>query len=263
MNSKVLTLDLGNSNATIGEFEGQKLKRILSLEKALEEINQLKNYPLVISSVRHDLPSIITQNFGNTIDPRLDFKNSQFLDMPVHYGNTLGSDRLLASFYIFKMMASQAMATPCLIVDAGTFATFDLVTSDGHFGGPIFPGIELLEKCYLSGNKLWRPDLMQMGLQELTQDLKHSPPQDTKAAIHAGILLFIRGALSQAIKLWEPKKIIFTGGHGQQWQEIFNASPDDAVYSVSSEVLPYLVHFGLMNYQHFSLSKMHASLDGL
>ncbi len=60
---------------------------------------------------------------------------------------TLGVDRWLAVLAAEKLFAKQT----CVIVDAGTATTIDVISDQGqHLGGWILPGIELLSSCLIN-----------------------------------------------------------------------------------------------------------------
>ena len=81
------------------------------------------------------------------------FKDSYFLDMPVHYSETLGMDRLILAYYFYSNEKNVAL------VDSGTFTTVDLVGPSGFEGGFILPGLGLLLDTYSFGFNLkkYRP----------------------------------------------------------------------------------------------------------
>jgi type III pantothenate kinase len=64
----------------------------------------------------------------------------------------LGVDRWLA-----LVAARELVAGSCLIVDAGTAATFDLLLADGtHLGGLILPGVHMMRESLLAGTHIPR-----------------------------------------------------------------------------------------------------------
>jgi type III pantothenate kinase len=66
----------------------------------------------------------------------------------------LGVDRWLA-----LVAARELVAGSCLIVDAGTAATFDLLLADGtHLGGLILPGVHMMRESLLAGTHIPRTE---------------------------------------------------------------------------------------------------------
>ena len=102
---------------------------------------------------------------------------ASFGDLRIAYAapERFGVDRWLA-----LVAARRAADSPCLILDAGTAATFDLLLGDGrHLGGLILPGVEMMRASLLAGTQIPRIE------SEPTDDPWAS---DTGPAVAAGSL---------------------------------------------------------------------------
>jgi type III pantothenate kinase len=126
----------------------------------------------------------------------------------------LGVDRWLA-----LVGAHARWGQACLILDAGTAATFDLLLADGrHLGGLILPGIEMMRRSLLVGTHVPRVEADPSGEPWAT---------DTASAIAAGSVQALAaladrlyGRLAAYDRLnerpSEPPLLILTGGDGER-----------------------------------------------
>lgn len=88
------------------------------------------------------------------VDPELAVTRAEGFGVRVAYSepSRLGVDRWLT-----LIAARDLVAGPCLIVDAGTAATFDLLLADGtHLGGLILPGVHMMRESLLAGTHIPR-----------------------------------------------------------------------------------------------------------
>jgi type III pantothenate kinase len=221
----LLALDAGNSNITIGAFEGRKLICQWRLRTVREQtadewgillrnlfspvgLDNAKVDGIIISSVVPPIDSTLafmTQRYFNTaatfVGPRTD------IGLTIRYDNPseVGADRLVngvAGFYKY--------GGPCVIVDLGTTINFDVISKDAEYlGGAIAIGIGISIDALF--NKTARLPLV---------DFK--PPKDvvgtnTVASIQSGLYFgaigMIDGILERIIaKLGPETKAIATGG---------------------------------------------------
>jgi type III pantothenate kinase len=221
----LLALDAGNSNITIGAFEGRKLICQWRLRTVLEQtadewgillrnlfspvgLDNAKVDGIIISSVVPPIDSTLasmTERYFHTsatfVGPRTD------IGLAIRYDNPseVGADRLVngvAGFYKY--------GGPCVIVDLGTTINFDVISKDAEYlGGAIAIGIGISIDALF--NKTARLPLV---------DFK--PPKDvvgtnTVASIQSGLYFgaigMIDGILERIIaKLGPETKAIATGG---------------------------------------------------
>jgi type III pantothenate kinase len=221
----LLALDAGNSNITIGAFDGRKLVSQWRLRTVQEQTADewgilLRNLfspagldiekveGMIISSVVPPIDSTLAftaQRYFHTdamfVGPRTD------IGLTIRYDNPMevGADRLVngvAGFYKY--------GGPCVIVDFGTTINFDVISKDAEYlGGAIAVGIGMSIKALFS--KTARLPLIDF-----------RPPQDvvgtnTVASIQSGMYFgtvgMIDGILERVIqKLGPETKAIATGG---------------------------------------------------
>jgi type III pantothenate kinase len=218
---RIITVDNGNTNPHAGIFENARLSAVIPLD----------------DYVQQDSDFVVASSVGKPLSVKLSFdlktkrhtkSNPNFFDMPVEYAETLGDDRLMSAYYIFK---KQKMKT--LLIDAGTFITMDVVSAKGFEGGFIFPGIKTFLSSYGKGAQL----------PVLNEDLKSNEqlPHSTEAAILGAKEIYLSSVLEGIIKKTMPEKIVITGGAGH----IIEKKLKELNLKVQLESDPHLIHSAL------------------
>jgi type III pantothenate kinase len=146
------------------------------------------------------------------------------------YGDpgALGVDRWLAVVAAFN-----EFGRPCVVVDAGSAVTVDLVDGDGqHLGGYIVPGLGMMRQSLFEGTS-------QVKVTDFAA-VSVEPGCSTKQAVTNGSLLMIKAMVESAAELLKSKigsaHIVITGGDGDCLMKVLG---DQACY------LPELVMDGL------------------
>jgi type III pantothenate kinase len=154
----ILVFDVGNTETTIGLFEGDTLKghwRIVSgVERTADEFGVLLRGLLSLDGLSSEgidgaaIGSVVprltdslvaacrTLSRGPVVlvDARAGLPITLDVDEPL----TVGADRLINT-----LAASRLYGRDAIVVDMGTATTFDCITSDGVFlGGVIAPGVQ-------------------------------------------------------------------------------------------------------------------------
>ena len=157
--TSLLAVDIGNTNITIGAFEGQIITATWRLGTreartvdehvvALQGILKSKNVDpgsfdaVVLCSVVPPLTedyvkalASLTKREPLVIGPGIR------TGIRIHYDRTqdVGADRIVDA-----VAAHQIYGGPIIIVDIGTATVFDAITADGDYiGGAISPGLEI------------------------------------------------------------------------------------------------------------------------
>ena len=153
----LLALDAGNSNITIGAFDGRELKTQWRLRTVREQTADewgilLHNLfgpagldiagvdGMIISSVVPPIDSTLAfmaRRYFHTealfVGPKTDLGIEIRYDNP----NEVGADRLVNGVAGFRKYGG-----PCVVVDLGTTINFDVISSDGaYLGGAIAVGL--------------------------------------------------------------------------------------------------------------------------
>jgi type III pantothenate kinase len=193
----LLTLDLGNSNASIGLFNGRRLVRSRSvkfhsmseLEKSLRRSASGIDGACVASvvpSMDERVRRFLKRRFG--IEPLFaNYKNSG-MRVRGYDARQLGTDRLVAA-----VAAYDSYKSPVIVIDAGTAITIDLVNGKGDFmGGAIVPGLHTAcESLHLVAEKL---PLVKPAY------VKGVRGKDTRSAINSGIVQGYAGMVDHLVR---------------------------------------------------------------
>lgn len=226
----LLALDIGNSAVKGGFFEGDKLRRVFSVEPtdgaspdaspdhwrdalaphlADTPINQVGLVSVVPSRTRavEEALRILTERPLTTVGPDSDLPFVLDYDTP----DTLGVDRLAAAaagWVRFGQDAPQSV----LVVDAGTAINYEVVHRDGVYrGGAIGAGPVLVRDGLRAGTAQ---------LPRVPLTLPESPSgQSTRTALQSGIMWglvdHVRGMTERlASSLPDTPQIVLSGGWG-------------------------------------------------
>jgi type III pantothenate kinase len=153
----LLALDVGNTNVTIGTFEGSRLTGHWRLRTVHEQTADewgilLRNLFALASLDIARVDGIIIASVVPPVDSSLDDMAQRYfriepmfvtcetdLGLRIEYDNPreVGADRLVNGVAAFHKYGG-----PCVIVDLGTAITFDVISGAGEYlGGVIAAGI--------------------------------------------------------------------------------------------------------------------------
>jgi type III pantothenate kinase len=210
-----LAIDVGNTRSKLAVFHGDQL-----VQKEVWE--KLERSALETAAYNHRVENVILSSVANVPPEVEDFLKNNFFYLPLTtqtslpikllYATpeTLGKDRVAAAAGAYRFFPGEN----CLIVDAGTCITSDLLTAGGEFlGGNISPGIDMRLRAMHQFTA--RLPLVQR------KALDAEPPYDilgwsTESAIRNGAQLGATleiDALAEICKQrFSPLKVILTGG---------------------------------------------------
>lgn len=249
----LLTLDIGNSAAKGGLFDGDKIVRIFHVDVSVRDTSSAVATERWMTALRPHLPLESVERVGiTTVVPDLlpaaeaalhDLTGAPVAvlhpEMPLPFAlgydtpQTLGMDRLAAAAAAWVRWG-RPDGRSVIAVDAGTAITYEVVSSDGVYcGGAIGAG----------------PALIQRALRDGTAQLPTVPltfPADpigrsTQTALQSGILWgtvdAVRGMLDRLVaRLPDTPFVVLTGG----WSDIL-----DAHVAAVDTVQPHLVLDGV------------------
>ena len=239
----LLAIDIGNTNVTLGVFEGQRLKSTWRI--ATDPRRLTDEYGLLVSGIlplKGINPEDITGACLCSVAPTLTFTFEEvckryFKVSPltvsagvktgvrILYDNPrdVGADRIVDAVAAFRLYGG-----PVIIVDFGTATVFDAVSHDGEYlGGAIAPGINVAaEALSLSTSQLRRVEL--------------TPPKcaigrNTVASLQSGLFLghvgLVEGMVARfKAEMGHEARVIATGGLAEvisKETEVFDAiNPD-------------------------------------
>lgn len=227
----LLAVDLGNSVISFGVFLQGNLKHHWRLEtKATRTSDEYASmlFPLiersgfspdeftgvalcsVVPAAEHEL-EVFFHDYLNLVPFKVKVDNVLGFKVNVDMPSEVGADRLANAAY-----ASHQLPLPCLVIDIGTAATFDLISKEGVYeGGVIFPGVRTaLDSLASKTSKLPKVEL------EFPASVVG---KNTVNCIQAGVLLgycdLIDGLLERTRhEVGTLASVVLTGGFGFLFQ---------------------------------------------
>lgn len=247
MDRRIITVDQGNSSAKILVWQGAEVissHRIfdLSIETLLPVLDSSGADSCVYCSVRYTDAKML-ETLRRMLDGHLlVLTHSTPLPIGVRYGSreTLGNDRVAAAIGAAAIFPGEG----CLVVDAGTAMTLDLVDPKDEFlGGNIAPGM----------------NLRFTSLHEATGRLPLVNPEgevpdfgfDTATAIRAGVIGGMVSEIADAFRHAEEEygatRLVMTGN------DIPQLLPLVEKRGLPVSFIPDLVGHGLMSVFYYNL----------
>jgi len=221
----LLTIDVGNTNLTLGLYNGDKLGRHWRLatdqarmpdEYGLQFLGLLQNAGRTVGDLTGIvLASVVPQLTGRVLQACQEYLKQEPLvvDTGVKTGiriryedpRAVGADRVADAVAVINMYGG-----PACVIDFGTATTFNAVTKEGDYlGGAITAGVNLAaEALYTRAAKLPRMDLQR-------------PPsvigRNTVHAMQSGLLFgyvsMVEGMVARfRAELGDDMKVVATGG---------------------------------------------------
>lgn len=226
---KLLVLDVGNTNITLGVFKGRKLLQNFRLTTGssrtsdeygmfISQLLQLKGFTndeieaVIIASVNPNVMYSLTNSFRKyfhlkpiVVGPGI----RTGMKVATINPKELGADRIVDAVAGYELYGG-----PIIVVDYGTATTYDLVTEEGTFvGGVISPGIRT------AANSLWQ------GTAKLPEIEIRKPSsiigRETITSMQSGVVYGYIGQTEYIIRKmkqesgYEDVKVVATGGLGK------------------------------------------------
>lgn len=222
----LLAIDIGNTNITMGVFEGEALRATWRL--STESRWQPDEYSVFLQSLlsmKSVSPTDVDAVVICSVVPPLtavfeEACNTTFHTSPLVVGagtktgvrvlyeppRDVGADRVVDAAAAYRLYGG-----PLVIVDFGTATVFDAVTGDGDYlGGALFPGLQIASEALIQQTS-------QLRRVELTPP-KSAIGRNTIAALQSG-LVFGHVALVEGMvarfrsELGQDARAIATGGY--------------------------------------------------
>jgi type III pantothenate kinase len=221
----LLAIDIGNTNVTVGIFDGDELKATWNLATGIDRTSDEYGGLLLNLMERKDiLPSSVTGvALCSVVPPLLPAfveLSRTYLDakpliveagvktgMRIRLDNPreVGPDRVVNA-----VAAQNLYGKPSIIIDFGTATTFDVVSREGDYlGGAIAPGIVIATEALFTHTAA----LPRIRLSRPEQAIG----RNTVAAMQSGIMFGYTGLIEGMIRRIEQElkgkaKVIATGG---------------------------------------------------
>lgn len=224
----LLALDAGNSNITIGVFDGSKLIRhwrlrtvhdqtsdewgiLLTNLFALADLELSRIHGIAIASVVPPLDSTLARMSREYVGRDAMFVTSETdtgLKILYEQPREVGADRIVNS-----VAALQKYGGPCVVVDLGTAITFDAVSGNAEYlGGVICPGIGMSVQGLFSRTAR----LPMVDFREPDQLIGTNTVTSMQSGLYYGAIGMIDGILERLIGiLGKSTKTVATGGQAE------------------------------------------------
>ena len=224
----LLALDAGNTNITIGVFDGSKLVRHWRLRTvhdqtsdewgilmrnlfSLAGMNLDRVHGMIVASVVPPLDSTLAEMSRRYFNREPMFVNSHTdTGLTVLYDNPreVGADRIVNS-----VAALAKYGGPCVVVDLGTAITFDAISGNAEYlGGLICPGIGMS----VQGLFTRTARLPLVDFREPERVIGNNTVNSMQAGLYYGAIGMIDGIVERLItELGANTKVVATGGQAE------------------------------------------------
>jgi type III pantothenate kinase len=232
----ILVFDVGNSETTIGLFNGEMLRghwRIITsvprtadeygvligslIQRGGYEIDRIDGVAIgsVVPAVNAPLLEACTRYLPVSSSIVVDAKAGLPIKLDVDEPMTVGADRIINT-----LAASRMFGRDCIVVDMGTATTFDCITAEGVFiGGIIAPGVQTsAETLTRKTSKLPATELIAP---------QHAIGRRTEDCIRSGVIFGAADAIDGAVRRikaeWPHRQtplVIATGGFAEMFGKI-------------------------------------------
>ncbi len=234
----LLTIDVGNTNITLGLYEGEVLGprwRLATDHERMPDEYGLQFYGLLTHS-GHSVPQVRGICLASVVPPltsriveacrRYIHQDPLVVDAGVKTGvriryedpRAVGADRIVDAAAVQRLYGG-----PACVVDFGTATTFDAISADGDYlGGAIAPGIGIAaEALFLRTAKLLRVDL-----QRPPGPIGRNTVHSMQSGLLFGYVSLVEGMVVRfRSELGPGMKVIATGGLAEiiaQETEVFD-----------------------------------------
>lgn len=221
----LLTIDIGNTNLTLGLYEGDTLGAHWRLatdhnrmpdEYGLQFLGLLQNAGKTLTDIKGiSLASVVPPLTGRVIQACREYLKQEPLvvdagiktGIKVRYEDpkAVGADRICDAVAVMKLYGG-----PACVVDFGTATTFNAITKDGEYlGGAITAGINLAaEALYTRAAKLPRIDL-QVPPSVIGRNTVHA----MQSGLLFGYVSMVEGMVARfRAELGNDMRVVATGG---------------------------------------------------
>ncbi|MEK7408701.1 MAG: type III pantothenate kinase [Acidobacteriota bacterium] len=221
----LLALDVGNTNVTIGAFDGARLAgrwRLSTVHQqtadewgiltrnlfALSSLDLARVDGIVIASVVPPLDSALAQMARDYFGTSAMFVTSETdTGLRIRYDNPreVGADRIVNGVAAFHRYGG-----PCVVVDLGTAITFDAISAEAEYlGGLICPGIGItVESLFAKTARLPLVDFRQP-----ERLIGANTVASMQSGLYYGAIGMIDGVLERLIAELGPRtRTVATGG---------------------------------------------------
>ncbi len=221
----LLCIDIGNSNITIGAFEGENLKftarlatdsRRTSDQYAIEISDIIRLYGVELGSINHSAISSVVPTVGSAIEKAV---KKLFNVTPIVLGPGIKTGlnikidnpaQLGADLAAGAVGALAKYPTPTVIIDMGTASTISVLGKNGEFlGGVIAAGVKLTMDALTSRTA----QLPSVSIEAPKKVIGTNTADCMRSGLIIGQSAMIDGLITRIEReLGEPATVVATGG---------------------------------------------------
>ena len=221
----LLVIDVGNTNTSLGVFDGRELRAQWRLstnrDQTADEYGVLSRNLFTLGGIqRGQIKAMMVSSVVPTLNPVIQEMAERYFHlkpyflgpgtktgMAIHYDNPLevGADRIADSVAAFDKYGG-----PCIVVDFGTAITFDAVSEKGEYlGGVIAPGIGIsAEALFARASRLSRVEI-----REPARVIGTNTVSSMQSGLFYGSVGLVDGVLDRMCAVMGAKtRVIATGG---------------------------------------------------
>lgn len=224
----LLAVDVGNTNLTIGLFEGSSLRADWRLKTDLEQTADgwgalLQNLFSLADLEMRTVSGVVFSSVVPQLDSSLGGMARRYLGLAplqvtaatrtglaiaVDKPEEVGADRIVNA-----VAAAARYELPCIAVDFGTAITFDAISDQREYlGGIICPGVQISSQALVRRTAR----LPQIELRKPSHVIGTSTVASLEAGFYYGMLGMIDGILEQMLAaLGGSASVVATGGQSQ------------------------------------------------
>ncbi len=224
MTELLLALDVGNTNTTVGLFEGESLRtrwRLTTLpERTADEVGLWLRQLLEWEGVDPKrLTAVAISSVVPPLDPRLEEGVRRYLGcdpfvvrpgiktgMPLRVDapQELGADRLCDAVAAYRRFGG-----PCVVIDFGTAVTWEVVSAAGEYlGGAIAPGPGVTAEALSSRTA----KLPRVALEPPPRVIGKGTVDSIQSGLFYGYLGLVEGVTRRILAELGPATVVATGG---------------------------------------------------
>jgi type III pantothenate kinase len=253
----LLAIDIGNTNITLGLFQGKRLARTFSLptqscRSGAGLARRLRRYRAAIAGTEQAILCGVVPWATPKVAKALrsiGLKRVRVVGRDINvplknryrYPKQVGHDRLVGAYAAWREFGKRlgargsGLGRDCIVCDFGTAITIDVVTKAGEYlGGIIAPGLEISLEALANRTAL----LPRVALREPPELLGRDTANSIRSGILHGCAALCDGLVARLKRQYAPKAVVVaTGG----------ASPLLARHARTIDrVRPHLVLEGLL-----------------
>ncbi len=238
-----LAIDIGNTRMKLGLFKGREIVHHYNIEAS--DLAGLKNF-VEGKSIQYAILSstaIVPDSFESYLKKEFDYIRLS-TETPLPMESTYTTPKTLGKDRIAGVMGASVLfpGHGCLVIDAGTCITYDLINAKGvYLGGNIAPGINLR----LRAMDEFTAALPLVAKQQPETDRGYSTETALRAGAVWGAAQESLGFIQRFDKQTEDLKIILTGG---------DAELLDKLIDWDTTVEPHLVLIGLIKILEYNVA---------